>query len=263
MIEPIAVIGSGCRFPGGSDTPSQLWSLIQDPHDLSKRPPASRFDIDTFYHPVGTHHGTTNATKSYWIEDNDRTNVHRFDAGFFNIQPSEVDAMDPQQRLLMKVVYDSLCAAGQSMERLRGSDTAVYVGMMSDDWSTMLTRDWETLPRYTATGLERGIMSNRLSYFFGWHGPSMTIDTACSSSLVALDLAVQVLRSGKSKVAVAAGTNLILSPGMCAFVYSLHINGAKCHQRCIYPRVTSACFHPMVVAQCGMLQQMDMHAARV
>jgi acyl transferase domain-containing protein len=213
MVEPIAVIGSGCRFPGGSDTPSKLWSLIQDPHDLSKKPPASRFDIDPFYHPVGTHHGTTNATKSYWLEDSDRTNVSKFDAGFFNIQPSEVDAMDPQQRLLMEVVYDSLCAAGQPMEKLRGSDTAVYVGMMSDDWSTMLTRDWETLPRYTATGLERGIMANRLSYFFGWHGPSMTIDTACSSSLVALDLAVQVLRSGKAKVAIAAGTNLILSPG--------------------------------------------------
>lgn len=213
MVEPIAVIGSGCRFPGESDTPSKLWSLIRDPHDLSKKPPLSRFDIDTFYHPVGTHHGTTNATKSYWLEDSDRTDVSKFDAGFFNIQPSEVDAMDPQQRLLMEVVYDSLCAAGQPMEKLRGSDTAVYVGMMSDDWSTMLTRDWETLPRYTATGLERGIMANRLSYFFGWHGPSMTIDTACSSSLVALDLAVQMLRSGKSKVAVAAGTNLILSPG--------------------------------------------------
>ncbi|CAG8226110.1 unnamed protein product [Penicillium salamii] len=86
--------------------------------------------------------------------------------------------------------------------------------MMSDDWNTMVTRDWETLPRYTATGLERGIMANRVSYFFDWHGPSMTLDTACSSSLVALDLAVQIVRSGKSNVAVAAGTNLILSPAM-------------------------------------------------
>ncbi|KAL4924285.1 beta-ketoacyl [acyl carrier protein] synthase domain-containing protein [Aspergillus undulatus] len=201
MVEPIAVIGSGCRFPG-------------DPHDLSKKPPTYRFDMDPFYHPVGSHHGTTNATESYWLEDSDPINISQFDAGFFNIQPSEIDAMNPQQRLLMEVVYDSLCAAGKPVEKLRGSNTAVYVGMMSDDWSTMLTRDWETLPRYTATGLERGIMANRLSYFFGWHGPSMTIDTACPSSLVALDLAVQMLRSGKSKVAVAAGTNLIPSPAM-------------------------------------------------
>ncbi|KAL6231490.1 thiolase-like protein [Aspergillus navahoensis] len=194
MAEPIAVIGSGCRFPGGSDTSSKLRSLIRDPHDLSKKPPASRFDIDPFYHPVGTHHGTTNATKSYWLEDSDRINVCKFDAGFFNIQPSEVDAMDPQQRLLMEVVYDSLCAAGQPMEKLRGSDTAVYVGMMSDDWSTMLTRAWETLPRYTATGLERGIMANRLSYFFGWHGPSAP--------------------KWEVKGGCSRGTNLILSPAM-------------------------------------------------
>ncbi|CAI7581518.1 unnamed protein product [Penicillium palitans] len=81
--------------------------------------------------------------------------------------------MDPQQRVLMEVVYDSLCAAGQPMENLKRSNTAIYVGMMSDDWNTM-----ETLPRYTATGLERGIMANRVSYFFDWHGPSMTLDTA-------------------------------------------------------------------------------------
>ncbi|OJJ97688.1 hypothetical protein ASPACDRAFT_108, partial [Aspergillus aculeatus ATCC 16872] len=219
MVEPIAVIGYGFRFPGGADTPSKLWSLLRDPTDLSSKPPASRFDVDLFYHPVGTHHGTTNAPKSYWLAESEDSGagsspVAQFDAGFFNIQAAEADAMDPQQRLLMEAVYDGLCAAGQPMEDLRGSDTAVYVGLMSDDWSTMLTRDWETLPRYTATGLERGIVANRLSYFFGWHGPSMTIDTACSSSLVALDLAVQALRSGKSKVAVAAGTNLILSPAM-------------------------------------------------
>ncbi|KAJ5872274.1 uncharacterized protein N7529_004627 [Penicillium soppii] len=214
MVEPIAIIGSGCRFPGGSDSPSKLWSMIEKPVHISSKPPSSRFDVDPFYHPVGAHHGTTNATHSYWLDDSDRTSITKFDAGFFNIQPSEVDAMDPQQRMLMEVVYDSLCAAGQPMDKLRGSDTAVYVGMMSDDWNTMVTRDYETLPRYTATGLERGIMANRVSFFYGWHGPSMTLDTACSSSLVALDLAVQIVRSGKSKVAVAAGANLILSPVM-------------------------------------------------
>ncbi|KAL8770428.1 MAG: hypothetical protein Q9209_003854 [Squamulea sp. 1 TL-2023] len=214
MAEPIAVIGSGCRFPGGADTPSKLWSIIHHPQDLSRKPSASRFNIDSFYHPVGTHHGTTNATKSYWLEDNDRSNVTQFDAGFFNIQPGEVNAMDPQQRLLMEVVYDSLCAAGQPMEKLRGSDTSVYVGSMCDDYNTMLTRDWETLPRYTATGLERGILANRISYFFDWRGPSLSVDTACSSSLVALDHAIQTIRSGTSRVAVAAGTSLILSPAM-------------------------------------------------
>ncbi|KAL8724801.1 MAG: hypothetical protein Q9166_007747 [cf. Caloplaca sp. 2 TL-2023] len=214
MAEHIAVIGAGCRFPGNADTPSKLWSLLHDPRDLSRKPSPSRFNIDPFYHPDGTHHGTTNATKSYWLEDGDRSNVTQFDAGFFNIQPGEVNAMDPQQRLLMEVVYDSLCAAGQPMEKLRGSDTAVYVGSMCDDYNTILTRDWETLPRYASTGLERGVLANRISYFFDWHGPSLSVDTACSSSLVAVDHAVQTIRSGRSKVAVAAGTSLILSPAM-------------------------------------------------
>lgn len=213
MVEPIAVIGMGCRFPGGANTPSKLWSVIHEPQDLSRKPSDSRFNIDAFYHPVGMHHGTTNATKSYWLEDDERSSVTHFDAGFFSIQSAEADAMDPQQRLLMHVVYDSLCEAGLPMEKLRGSDTAVYVGSMCDDYNTMLTRDWETLPRYTATGLERGILANRISYFFDWHGPSLSLDTACSSSLVALDHAVQTIRSGRSKIAVAAGTSLILSPG--------------------------------------------------
>ncbi|XDG10245.1 hypothetical protein ABKA04_009860 [Annulohypoxylon sp. FPYF3050] len=219
-LEPIAVIGFGCRFPGGADTPSKLWSVLRNPENLSKKPPTDRFNVDAFYHPVGTHHGTTNATQSYWLEDSERSNVAQFDAGFFNIQPAEVDAMDPQQRILMEVVYDGLCASGQPMEKLRGSDTAVYVGLMCDDYQSMLTSDWETFPRYTVTGVERGILANRLSYFFDWHGPSMTVDTACSSSMVALDQAVQVLRSGKSKMAVAAGANLILTPVM-------HINEAS------------------------------------
>ena len=213
MPESIAIIGYGFRFPGGCDTPSKLWSLIKSPRDIASNPPPSRFDIDPFYHPVSNHHGTTNATKSYWLDDSPRINIAEFDAAFFNIQSREADAMDPQQRVLLEVIYDALCAAGQPMEQLRGSDTAIYVGMMCDDWHMMLSRDWQALPRYTATGVERGIMANRVSYFFDWHGPSMTIDTACSSSMVALDLAVQALRSGKSKVAVAAGSNLILSPG--------------------------------------------------
>ncbi|KAI2472698.1 hypothetical protein F4781DRAFT_318834 [Annulohypoxylon bovei var. microspora] len=219
-LEPIAVIGFGCRFPGGADTPSKLWSVLHNPENLSKKPPTDRFNVDAFYHPVGTHHGTTNATQSYFLEDTERSNVAQFDAGFFNIQPAEVDAMDPQQRILMEVVYDGLCASGQPMEKLRGSDTAVYVGLMCDDYQSMLTSDWESFPRYTVTGVERGILANRLSYFFDWHGPSMTVDTACSSSMVALDQAVQVLRSGKSKMAVAAGANLILTPVM-------HINEAS------------------------------------
>ncbi|TRX87742.1 hypothetical protein FHL15_011367 [Xylaria flabelliformis] len=209
-MEPIAVVGAGCRFPGGANTLSKLWDLIRQPYDLATTPPTSRFDVNAFYHVDGAHHGTTNATKSYFLS----RDIGLFDAAFFNIQAAEAEAMDPQQRLLLEVVYDALCNAGQRLEALRGSDTAVYVGIMCDDYNTLLRRDWETLPRYTATGLCRAIHANRLSYFFDWHGASVTLDTACSSGMVAVDQAVQILRSGKSQMAVAAGSNLILTPDM-------------------------------------------------
>ncbi|KAF4335575.1 polyketide synthase [Fusarium beomiforme] len=208
--EPIAVIGSACRFPGDSSSPSKLWDLLKAPRDLLTKVPPSRYNADAFYHPDSKHHGTTNVRDSYFLNEDPSS----FDNNFFNIQPGEAEAIDPQQRLLMEVVYQGLCSAGQTIEGLRGSSTSVYVGVMCDDWSGIITRDLETFPQYGATGMARSIMSNRISYFFDWHGPSMTIDTACSSSLVAVHQAIQTLRSGESEVAIAAGANLILTPGM-------------------------------------------------
>ncbi|ENH63773.1 Lovastatin nonaketide synthase [Fusarium oxysporum f. sp. cubense race 1] len=208
--EPIAVIGSACRFPGDSSSPSKLWDLLKSPRDLLTKVPSNRYNADAFYHADSKHHGTTNVRHSYFLNEDPA----RFDNNFFNIQPGEAEAIDPQQRLLMEVVYQGLCASGQTIEGLRGSPTAVYVGVMCDDWSGIITRDLEVFPQYGATGMARSIMSNRISYFFDWHGPSMTIDTACSSSLVAVHQAIQTLRSGESEVAIAAGANLILTPGM-------------------------------------------------
>ncbi|PLN79469.1 thiolase-like protein [Aspergillus taichungensis] len=207
--EPIAVVGSACRFPGSCNTPSKLWELLRAPKDLIQTIPKDRFNVKPFYHPDPTHHGTTNVQSSYFLDED----PSRFDASFFGIPPHEAECIDPQQRLLMETVYDALCAAGLPMEQLRGSPTAVYVGLMCDDWSTLVQTDIDEMPNYTGTGTARSIMSNRLSYFFDWHGPSMTIDTACSSSLVAVHEAVRILRAGESDVAIAAGANLILSPG--------------------------------------------------
>lgn len=208
--EPIAVIGTGCRFPGGSNSPSKLWELLENPRDvLSKIPPGRRFDPEAFRHHDPEHHGTTDVSACYFLDEDPA----EFDGAFFGVQPAESDAIDPQQRILMEVVYDSLCAAGQTIQGLRGSSTAIVVGIMTDDWGSMLYRDWEALPQYAATGISRAILSNRLSYVFDWHGPSITLDTACSSSLVAVHLAIQSLRSGESRTAVAAGANLILNPG--------------------------------------------------
>ncbi|KAG9203319.1 hypothetical protein G6514_002972 [Epicoccum nigrum] len=130
--------------------------------------------------------------------------------------------MDPQQRILLEVIYEGLEAAGLPLDSLRGSLTAVYVGLMAVDYNDMLNRDPSDYPQYAAGGTSRSMISNRASYFFDWRGPSMTIDTACSSSLVAVHQAVQSLRSGESQVAVAAGANLLLGPE--AFIAGSYMN---------------------------------------
>lgn len=206
--EPIAIIGTGCRFPGSSSAPSKLWELLQEPRDLRQMLPESRFNPDGVFHPDGKHHGTSNVKHSYILDEDHR----HFDAQFFGIKPLEADCIDPQQRHLLEVVYEGLEAAGQRLEDLQGSSTAVYVGLMYGEYGEMLTQYPDDIPTYTATGTARSIMANRISYFFDWHGPCMTIDTACSSSLVALHHAVQTLRLGESSVAVAAGSNLCLGP---------------------------------------------------
>lgn len=208
--EPIAVIGSGCRFPGGSTTPSKLWNLLKQPQDILRKIPKERFDPEVFHHPNGLHPGTSNVQHSYMIDEDFR----HFDAQFFNIKPVEAESIDPQQRILLETVYEALEAAGQTIEGLQGSDTSVYVGLMCLDYHDVGLRDLSAVPTYFATGSARSIISNRVSYFFDWRGPSMTIDTACSSSLVSVHQAVQTLRAGESRVAVAAGANLILGPGM-------------------------------------------------
>jgi len=208
--EPIAIVGSACRFPGGANSPSALWKLLESPRDVGVDIGPDRFDAKSFYHPDGTHHGTSNVLRSYLLEED----IRLFDAAFFNLSPNEADAMDPQQRILLETVYEALEGGGHAAEALRGSDTAVYVGTMTLDYNDTLIRDHNTMPSYYATGTSRAIISNRVSYFFDWHGPSMTIDTACSSSLIALHQGVQALRSGESRVALACGTQMLLGPEM-------------------------------------------------
>lgn len=206
--EPIAIIGSGFRFPGGANNPTQLWDLLRQPRDVQSPIPADRFSLDGFYHPSHDHQGTSHTRHGYFLSGDHR----QFDAEFFGIKPVEANSMDPQQRLLLEVVYESIEAAGLNLEALRGSPTAVYVGLMAVDYADMLNRDTSDYPPYVAPGTARSMMSNRVSYFFDWRGPSMTIDTACSSSLVAVHLAIQSLRAGESKLAIAAGANLLLGP---------------------------------------------------
>lgn len=204
--EPIAIVGSGCRFPGDASSPSKLWHLLRQPRDVSAK--IDRFAAQSFYHKNGHHHGASNVLDAYLLGEDTRL----FDAQFFNIQGGEAGSIDPQQRLLIEVIYEALELAGLKMEDLSGTPTGVYVGVMCNDFSQITYNDLDNVPKYAATGTALSILSNRISYFFNWKGPSMTIDTACSSSLVAVHQAVQLLRSGQSRVAVAAGSNLIFAP---------------------------------------------------
>lgn len=113
------MVGSGCRFPGGASSPSALWKLLQNPPDVAQDIPTDRFDTTGYYHPNGSHHGTTNVRQSYLLQDDIRV----FDAAFFNISPNEADSIDPQQRLLLETVYEAMESGGHTMEKLRGSDS--------------------------------------------------------------------------------------------------------------------------------------------
>ncbi|OKL62581.1 hypothetical protein UA08_02969 [Talaromyces atroroseus] len=206
--EPIAIVGSSCRFPGGANSPSKLWGLLKNPPDIVQEIPPSRFDTKAFYHQDSQHHGSTNSKYAYLLQDDPRG----FDRDFFNISPKEAEAMDPQQRCLLETVYEGIESAGYSVPQLRGSSTGVFVGCMSFDYQFVAMRGLESLPQYHATGGSMAILANRVSYFYDWKGPSLACDTACSSSLVALHQAVLSLRNGDINMAVAAGVNLILGP---------------------------------------------------
>ena len=186
--KPVAIIGSSCRFPGASNT-SKLWELLKEPRDVLSKIPEERFLAEGFYHQDGQHHGTSNVLHSYLLDENPLA----FDSAFFHIHNREAECIDPQQRLLLENVYETIESACYPMETIRGSDTGVFVGLMCADYYDVQMRDPETLPQYFSTGTARSIVSNRVSYFFDWKGPSLTIDTACSSSLVAVHQAVSAL----------------------------------------------------------------------
>ncbi|KAF7540713.1 hypothetical protein G7054_g1177 [Neopestalotiopsis clavispora] len=206
--DAIAIVGSACRFAGGVNSPSKLWDLLKNPQDVLSEIPLSRFNAAKFYHPDPLHSGTSNVRHSYLLGEDHRL----FDAPFFGVKPVEAAAIDPQQRILLETTYEALEAAGIPMENIQNSNMGVYIGLMIEEYSKIVGVDLQNIPTYFASGTARNNISNRISYFFDLHGPSMTIDTACSSSLVALHQAILSLRSGESDSAIVGGANLILTP---------------------------------------------------
>ncbi|KAL7940307.1 thiolase-like protein [Trichoderma barbatum] len=214
----IAVVGQGCRLPGGVSSPQNLWELLLKPRDLHAETPSHWKNIGL---------SSNDASRSYFLSEDPR----RFDRQFFHMHTAEAEATDPQFRLALECVYEALEDAGLPMESLSGSSTAVYAGLSGTDYANLVTRDALQVPPYAATGTHANMLSNRISYFYNWRGPSMTIDTACSSSLVALDLAVQSLRRDECQMAVVCSSNLLLDSDIYTTADNLGLlsPSGRCH----------------------------------
>ncbi|MGE3909405.1 MAG: type I polyketide synthase [Chloroflexota bacterium] len=209
--EPIAVVGIGCRFPGGANSPDAFWKLLCSGTDAIQTVPADRWDIEAYYDPDPNTPGTMPTRYGGFIRD-----VDKFDPHFFGISPREAASMDPQQRIVLEVAWEALEDASQPPDGLAGTKTGVFIGIGLNDYGRLQmpeqARDPSLIDTYALSGNALCITPNRLSYLLDLRGPSVAVDTACSSSLVAVHLACQSLRSGESSLALVGGVNLMLSP---------------------------------------------------
>ncbi|MEM7417513.1 MAG: SDR family NAD(P)-dependent oxidoreductase [Gemmatimonadota bacterium] len=206
--EPIAVVGMGCRFPGGVRSPSDYWALLDEGRDVIVEVPAERWSVDDLYDPDPDTAGAVSTRWGGFLDD-----VETFDADFFSVSPREAIAMDPQQRLLLEVTWRAFEDAAIPPDRYHGEAAGVFVGICNNDYVLRLgSLGMHAIDPYYASGGAYSVAAGRLSYTFGFQGPAVSIDTACSSSLVALHQAIRSLRSGESSLALAGGVNVMCSP---------------------------------------------------
>lgn len=206
--EPIAIVGIGCRFPGGADSPDAYWRLLDEGQDVIREVPAGRWDIDAYYNPDPSRPGKMSTRWGGFLDQ-----VDQFEPQFFGIAPREAASMDPQQRLLLEVAWEALEHSGHAPDRLAKSRTGVFIGICGSDYYQLLMgAPAGASNTYLATGTTHSVAAGRISYVLGLQGPSMSIDTACSSSLVAVHLACQSLTNDECRMALAGGVNAILTP---------------------------------------------------
>ncbi|MBT5875677.1 MAG: type I polyketide synthase, partial [Candidatus Latescibacteria bacterium] len=208
--EPVAIIGIGCRFPGGADSPDNFWKLLRSGTDAMVDVPAERWDWRRFYDADPDKPGKMYIRQAGFL----REPLDQFDAQFFGISPREAARLDPQQRLLLEVTWEAIEDAGLQLESLKGSRTGVFVGgfTMDNTLSQMgvLNRHW--IDSHTSTSGSMTLLSNRISHAFDFRGPSVSMDTACSASLVALHYACRSLWNDECSLAVTGGANVISRP---------------------------------------------------
>ncbi len=199
--EPIAIVGIGCRFPGGVRSPEEFWDLLAEGRDAITTPPADR----------GWPGSVTATVRGAFLGD-----ATEFDAAFFGISPREALAMDPQQRLLLETAWEALEHAGMDPLSVRESETGVFIGTNGQDYGALLRYAKEDVEGHAGIGNAAAVLAGRLSYVLGLHGPAFTVDTACSSALVAMHSAGQALRSGECSMALAGGITVMSTPGAFA-----------------------------------------------
>jgi 3-oxoacyl-(acyl-carrier-protein) synthase/SAM-dependent methyltransferase len=205
--EPIAIIGMGCRFPG-AQTPEEFWRLLDEGRTAIREVPSDRWENELLFDADRDAPGRIAIRAAGFLDD-----IAGFDAAFFGIAPREAASMDPQQRLLLEVAWEALENAGVPPDRLANTATGVFVGQCNADYlQRLLWRGDAAIDGYLASGTSPSVTSGRLAYCLGLRGPALTVDTSCSASLVALHLACRSLRSGETRVALAAGVNLMCAP---------------------------------------------------
>jgi acyl transferase domain-containing protein/acyl carrier protein len=220
--DAVCIVGVGCRFPGGGDGPEQFWQSLLAGKGAERDVPPDRWDAAAHFDPDPAVPGKAYTTRGGFLDD-----VAGFDAGFFGISPAEALRMDPQQRLLLEVSWAALEDAGIAADRLRGSRTGVFVGMMSSQEYGRLELDSDgdlcLDDPYFGYGTAPSVAAGRLSYAMDLRGPSMCVDTACSSSLLGVHLAAESLRRGECELALAGGVSALVHPAAMIQACAAHM----------------------------------------